>query len=99
MADAGGVVDQLYVFKSTGAGLSFITETAVDLADHRYRVLKQPLRGVAAWFENPAYRGQLGDVLIAPDGRLAGILVARDRAYLVTPRTVLDCPMPLSATR
>lgn len=99
VADAGGVVDQLYVFKSTAAGLSFITETAVDLADHRYRVLKQPLRGVAAWFENPAYRGQLGDVLITPDGRLAGILVARDRAYLVTPRTVLDCPMPLSSTR
>ncbi|MCX7914683.1 MAG: hypothetical protein N3A53_00055 [Verrucomicrobiae bacterium] len=99
LAEAETVSDQLYVFKSTAAGLSFVAETAVDLADERYRVLKQPLRGMAAWFENPAYRGQLGDALLTADGQFVGILVARDRAFILTPQTILDCPLPVSSAR
>jgi uncharacterized protein YoxC/archaellum component FlaC len=89
---------KLYVFKSTAAGLSFDVDTAPDLSDARYLVIKRAMRGVAAWFENPAYRADAGDYVVTSDGKLVGIMVSRERCFILTRDNLANCalPVPLS---
>jgi predicted nucleic acid-binding Zn-ribbon protein len=82
---------KLHVFKCTAAGLSFEVDVAPDLADARYLIIKRPLRGVAAWFENPAYRAQAGDYVVTSDGKLAGLMVDRERCFLLTREAIDNC--------
>ena len=72
---------KLQVFKSTATGLSFEADTSPDLADPRYLVVKRPLRGVASWFENPAYRADTGDYVVTSDGKLVGIMVEPGKVF------------------
>jgi hypothetical protein len=81
---------KFFVFKSTAAGLSFEVDTAPDLSDNRYLIIKRPLRGVASWFENPAYRADTGDYLTTADGKLVGIMISREKCFLVTRENLLD---------
>ena len=92
---------KLQVFKSTAAGLSFEIDTSPDLADPRYLIVKRPLRGVASWFENPAYRADTGDYVVTSDGKLVGIMVGRERCFVVTKENLLDCAatIPLADAR
>jgi hypothetical protein len=82
---------KLQVFKSTAAGLSFEADTSPDLADPRYLVVKRPLRGVAYWFENPAYRADTGDYVVTSDGKLVGIMVGRERCFILTKENLVNC--------
>ncbi len=82
---------KLNVFKSTAAGLSFEVEASPDLADGRYLSVKRSLRGVAAWFENPAYRADTGDYVVTSDGKLVGIMVSRERCFVLSKETLLNC--------
>jgi uncharacterized protein YoxC/archaellum component FlaC len=82
---------KLYVFKSTAAGLSFDVDTAPDLSDARYLVIKRAMRGVAAWFENPAYRADVGDYVVTSDGKLVGIMVSRERCFILTKDSLTNC--------
>ncbi len=82
---------KLQVFKSSAAGLSFEIDTSPDLADPRYLIVKRPLRGVASWFENPAYRADTGDYVVTSDGKLVGVMVGRERCFIVTKDNLLDC--------
>jgi len=82
---------KLQVFKSTAAGLSFEADTSPDLADPRYVVVKRPLRGVASWFENPAYRADTGDYVVTSDGKLVGIMVGRERCFVLTKDNLVNC--------
>jgi predicted nuclease with TOPRIM domain len=82
---------KLQVFKSTAAGLSFEVDTSPDLADPRYLVVKRPLRGVASWFENPAYRADTGDYVVTSDGKLVGIMVGRERCFVLTKDNLVNC--------
>jgi septal ring factor EnvC (AmiA/AmiB activator) len=93
--DAALQTDQhkLVVFKSTAAGLSFEADTSPDLADARYLVVKRALRGVAAWFENPAYRADVGDYVMTADGKLVGIMVNRDRCFILTKDNLQNCAL------
>jgi hypothetical protein len=84
---------KLYVFKSTAAGLSFDVDTAPDLSDARYVVIKRAMRGVAAWFENPAYRADAGDYVVTSDGKLVGIMVSRERCFILTKDNLTNCAM------
>jgi predicted nucleic acid-binding Zn-ribbon protein len=84
---------KLYVFKSTAAGLSFEIDTAPDLADARYLVVKRAMRGVAAWFENPAYRPDIGDYVVTSDGKLVGIMVSRERCFILGKDSITDCAL------
>jgi hypothetical protein len=84
---------RLYVFKSTAAGLSFEIDTAPNLADARYLVVKRALRGVAAWFENPAYRADVGDYVVSSDGKLVGIMVSRERCFILGKDNLTDCAL------
>jgi len=84
---------KLYVFKSTAAGLSFDVDTAPDLSDARYLVVKRAMRGVAAWFENPAYRADAGDYVVTSDGKLVGIMVSRERCFILTRDNLTNCAM------
>jgi hypothetical protein len=86
-----GDQSKLHVFKSTAAGLSFEADVAPDLGDSRYLVIKRPLRGVAAWFENPAYRAEAGDYVVTSDGKLAGLMVDRERCFLLTREAIDNC--------
>jgi hypothetical protein len=92
---------KLQVFKSTATGLSFEADTSPDLADPRYLVVKRQLRGVASWFENPAYRADTGDYVVTSDGKLVGIMVGRERCFIVTKDNLLDCAatIPLADAR
>jgi predicted nuclease with TOPRIM domain len=92
---------KLQVFKSTATGLSFEADTSPDLADPRYLVVKRPLRGVASWFENPAYRADTGDYVVTSDGKLVGIMVGRERCFIITKDNLLDCAatVPLADAR
>ncbi|HTS16417.1 MAG TPA: hypothetical protein VMP11_02480 [Verrucomicrobiae bacterium] len=87
---------RLYVFKSTATGLSFDVDTAPDLSDPRYLVIKRSMRGVAAWFENPAYRADTGDYVVTSDGKLVGIMVSRERCFILTKDTFGACAMTVS---
>jgi hypothetical protein len=84
---------RLYVFKSTAAGLSFEIDTAPDLGDARYLVIKRALRGPAAWFENPAYRADTGDYVVSSDGKLVGIMVSRERCFILGKDNMTDCAL------
>jgi septal ring factor EnvC (AmiA/AmiB activator) len=86
---------KLHVFKSTAAGLSFEADTSPDLADARYLVVKRALRGVAAWFENPAYRADVGDCVVTPDGKLVGIMVSRERCFILNKDALLNCALTI----
>jgi hypothetical protein len=86
---------RLYVFKSTAAGLSFDVDTAPDLSDPRYLVIKRAMRGVAAWFENPAYRADAGDYVVTSDGKLVGIMVSRERCFILTKDNLTNCVLPV----
>jgi hypothetical protein len=89
---------RLYVFKSTAAGLSFEIDTAPDLADARYLVVKRAMRGVAAWFENPAYRADIGDYVVTSDGKLVGIMVTRERCLILGKDNLTDCALSIPLT-
>jgi len=89
---------RLYVFKSTAAGLSFEIDTAPDLADARYLVVKRAMRGVAAWFENPAYRADIGDYVVTSDGKLVGIMVTRERCFILGKDNLTDCALSVPLT-
>jgi predicted nuclease with TOPRIM domain len=86
---------KLHVFKSTAAGLSFEIDASPDLADPRYLVVKRTLRGPATWFENPAYRPDAGDYVVTADGKLVGMMVTRERCFLLTKDNVLPCALSL----
>src|SRR6266404_3115223 len=92
---------KLQVFKSTATGLSFEADTSPDLADPRYLVVKRPLRGVASWFENPAYRADTGDYVVTSDGKLVGIMVSRERCFVLSKDNLLNCAatIPLADAR
>lgn len=89
---------RLHLFKTTSAGLSFEVETAPLLEDARFLLVKRGMRGVAAWFENPAYRPARGDYLVTPDGKLAGIMVTNEKCLVLTRETIAAClqSIPLS---
>jgi hypothetical protein len=89
---------RLYVFKSTAAGLSFEIDTAPDLADARYLVVKRAMRGVAAWFENPAYRADVGDYVVTSDGKMVGIMVTRERCFILGKENLTDCALSIPLT-
>ena len=98
LAGPDAVSQKLHVFKSTAAGLSFEADTAPDLSDARYLVVKRPLRGIATWFENPAYRPDAGDYIVTADGKLVGLMVNREKCLLLTKDNLLNCSLtiPLS---
>ncbi len=102
-ADAALQTDQrkLNIFKSTAAGLSFEVDASPDLSDPRYITVKRPLRGIAAWFENPAYRADAGDYMVTADGKLVGIMVSRDRCFILNKETIQKCAasIPLLSAR
>jgi hypothetical protein len=86
---------KLHVFKSTAAGLSFEADTAPDLVDARYLVVKRALRGVASWFENPAYRADVGDYVVTADGKLVGIMISREKCFILSKDNLLDCTLTI----
>ena len=86
---------KMHVFKSTAAGLSFEVDASPDLSDARYLVLRRSLRGVAAWFENPAYRAEAGDYVVTADGKLVGIMVNRDHCFVLSKENVMDCTLSI----
>jgi predicted nucleic acid-binding Zn-ribbon protein len=98
--DAGLQTDQrkLYVFKSTAAGLSFETDASPDLANGNYLVIKRPMRGIAAWFENPAYRAEAGDYIVTADGKLVGIMIDREKCFVLNKDNVQTCAMSVPLT-
>ena len=89
---------KLNLFKCTATGLSFEVEASPDLADARYVIVKRALRGVAGWFENPAYRPDTGDYLVTADGKLIGLMINRERCLILTPANLRECAhtVPLS---
>ena len=89
---------KLHIFKSTAAGLSFEVDMSHELTDPRYLVVQRALRGVAAWFENPAVRGDIGDYVVTSDGKLVGIMVSREKCFVLTKDTLQNCALsiPLS---
>jgi hypothetical protein len=86
---------KLQVFKSSAAGLSFEIDSSPDLADPRYLVVRRPLRGVAAWFENPAYRADTGDYVVTSDGKLVGIMISREKCFVISQEAVSNCAMTI----
>jgi hypothetical protein len=56
------------------------------------------LRGVAAWFENPAYRPEIGDYMVTADGKLVGIMISREKCFILSKATLQNCAVsiPLS---
>jgi chromosome segregation ATPase len=86
---------KLHVFKSTAAGLSFEADTSPDLSDGRYLVVKRQLRGVAAWFENPANRADVGDYVVTADGKLVGIMVSREKCFILSKNHLTNCAVSL----
>lgn len=93
LADPGALqTDQtkFQVFKSTAAGLSFEVDTSPDLSDPRYLNVKRA-RGLATLFENSAYRAEPGDYMVTTDGKLIGIMVSRDRCFILTKDNIAAC--------
>jgi len=88
-------VHKFHVFKSTAAGLSFPVDTAPDLGDPHYLVIQRALRGLAAWFQNPAYRADIGDYIVTDDGKLVGIMVTRERCLILSKDNLTDCAMTI----
>lgn len=86
---------KLHVFKSTAAGLSFEADMSPDLTDPRYLVVQRALRGVAAWFENPAVRADLGDYVVTSDGKLVGIMVSREKCFILSKDNLLNCAVSI----
>ena len=86
---------KLHVFKSTAAGLSFEADTSPDLTDARYLVVKRALRGVAAWFENPAYRANVGDYVVTADGKLVGIMISPEKCFILSKDNLLNCALTI----
>jgi len=95
--DAALQTDQrkLHVFKSTAAGLSFEADTSPDLSDSRYLVVKRQLRGIAGWFENPANRADVGDYVVTADGKLVGIMVTRERCFILSKDSLSNCALTI----
>ncbi|HUJ72506.1 MAG TPA: hypothetical protein VLZ30_09685 [Verrucomicrobiae bacterium] len=93
--------NKLHIFKSTAAGLSFEVDMSPDLADPRYLVVQRPLRGVAGWFENPAVRADVGDYVVTSDGKLVGIMISREKCFILSKATLQNCAVsiPLSDGR
>jgi len=89
---------KFHVFKSTAAGLSFEAETAPDLADPRFLIVKRPLRSVASWFENPAYRADAGDYVVTGDGKLVGLMLNRERCLVLTEALLAECAVTIPLT-
>jgi hypothetical protein len=89
---------KLHIFKSTVAGLSFEIETTPEMTDSRYLTVKRTLRGVAAWFENPAYRPDTGDYIVTADGKLVGIMISRDKCFLLGKDDFQNCAMTIPLT-
>ena len=92
---------KLNIFKSSAAGLSFEVDASPDLSDPRYVTIKRPLRGVAAWFENPAYRADAGDYMVTADGKFVGIMVSRERCFILNKEAIHTCAatIPLLSAR
>ena len=86
---------KLQIFKGTSAGLSFEADTSPDLSDSRYLVVKRQLRGVAAWFENPAYRADIGDYVVTTDGKLVGVMVTREKCFILSKENMGTCKLTL----
>jgi predicted nucleic acid-binding Zn-ribbon protein len=86
---------KLQIFKSTAAGLSFDADTSPDLSDSRYLVVKRQLRGVAGWFENPAYRAAVGDYVVTADGKLVGIMVTAEKCFVLSKENIANCAVSL----
>jgi hypothetical protein len=86
---------KLHVFKSTAAGLSFGADTSPDLSDGRYLMVKRQLRGVAAWFENPANRADVGDYVVTADGKLVGIMVSREKCFILNKNDLTNCALAI----
>lgn len=82
---------KLHVFKSTAAGLSFEPDTSSDLSDPRYLVVKRQFRGVVGWLENPANRADVGDYVVTSDGKLVGIMVSREKCFVLSKANLVDC--------
>ena len=95
--DAALQTDQrkLHVFKSTAAGLSFEADTSPDLSDSRYLVVKRQLRGIAGWFENPANRADVGDYVVTADGKLVGIMVTREKCFILSKDSLSNCALTI----
>ena len=91
-------VHKLHVFKSTAAGLSFEIDTTPDLADARYLVVKRALRGIAAWFENPAFRPAIGDYVVTDDGKLVGMMVTPERCLIISKDNLANCALTIPLT-
>jgi len=89
---------KLHIFKTTSAGLSFEADTSPDLSDGRYLVVKRQLRGVAAWFENPANRADVGDYVVTADGKLVGIMVSREKCFILSKNHLTNCMVSLPLT-
>jgi hypothetical protein len=83
------------VFKSTAAGLSFEADTSPDLSDPRYQVVKRQFRGVVGWFENPANRAEVGDYVVTADGKLVGIMVTREKCFVLSKENIANCAVTL----
>jgi type II secretory pathway component PulC len=88
-----GAQNKLHIFKSTVAGLSFEVETTPEMTDSRYLLVKRTLRGVASWFENPAYRPDTGDYMVTADGKLIGIMISRDKCFLLSKDDFQSCAL------
>lgn len=86
---------KLHVFKNTAAGLSFEVDTSPLLADTRYLVVKRPVRGMASWFENPAYRPEPGDYVATADGLLVGIMVDREKCFVLDAGDAGSCALSI----
>ncbi|HUK83374.1 MAG TPA: hypothetical protein VLZ12_12170 [Verrucomicrobiae bacterium] len=89
---------KLHVFKSTAAGLSFEADTSPDLSDARYLVVKRQLRGIAGWFENPSNRADIGDYVVTADGKLVGIMITREKCFVLSKDTLSNCALTIPLT-
>ena len=58
-------------------------------------MVKRPLRGVAAWFENPANRADVGDYVVTANGKLVGIMVTREKCFVLSKENVANCAVTL----
>ena len=86
---------KLHVFKSTAAGLSFEADTSPDLSDARYLVVKRQFRGVVGWLENPANRADVGDYVVTADGKLVGIMVSREKCFVLSKDNLANCAVSI----
>ena len=101
--DAALQTDQrkLNIFKSTAAGLSFEVDASPDLSDPRFLTIRRQMRGIATWFENPAYRPEAGDYMVTSDGKFVGIMINRERCFILDKEAIQNCAatIPLLSSR